>query len=62
MKSIFLIALLSMLPLITYGQKLKSDGISVEILSYELTEQEFPVFGKQTMILGTFVIKKGRKI
>ena len=62
-KKIVLIAFVSLITNFTFGQKIESDGFSVEYKKYEITEQEVPMFGKQKMIMGTFVIKKeGKKI
>lgn len=63
MKKIVLIAFVSLITNFTFGQNIESDGFSVEYKKYEITEQEVPMFGKQKMIMGTFVTKKdGKKI
>ena len=61
MKQYLLIVLLSTFSITSFGQKLKSDGITVEMTKYEVTEQDVPMFGKQKMILGTFQVKEGKK-
>lgn len=61
MKKIVLMAFASLIAIVTMGQEIESDGLSVEYKKYEITEQEVPMFGKQTMILGTFIITQGKE-
>jgi hypothetical protein len=61
MRKKILLTLISLIPFLTFGQKLESDGMSIEFKKYEVTNQEVPIFGKQTLIMGTFIIKKGNK-
>ncbi len=61
MRFFLLIALISIFPILTYGQKLESNGLTVEFKNYEVTEQEVPMFGNQTVIMGTFIVKQGKK-
>lgn len=61
MKKIVLMAFASLIAIVTMGQEIVSDGLSVVYKKYEITEQEVPLFGKQTMILGTFIITKGKE-
>lgn len=61
MRKKILITIILMIPILTFGQKLESGGLSVEFKNYEVTEQEVSMFGKQTIIMGTFIIKQGKK-
>jgi len=61
MKKYLLILFMSTISISSFGQKLESEGITVELKKYEVTEQEVPIFGKQKMIIGIFIIKKGKK-
>ena len=44
-----------------FGQQSKSDSLTLEFKKYEITEQEFPLLGKQKVIMGTVIIKKDNK-
>ena len=61
MKKYLLIMLISTFSILSFSQKLESNGITVDLKKYEVTEQDVPMFGKQKMISGTFMIKKGKK-
>lgn len=50
-----------MIAIISYGQKNEVDGYINELKKYEVTEQEVPFFGMQKIIMGTFIVKKGKK-
>lgn len=61
MRTYLLAIVLLTASILSFGQKLEENGITVDLKKYEIKEQEVPMFGKQKMITGTFLIKEGKK-
>ena len=62
MKQIIFFSFLVFIACRSFGQASQSDSLVVEYKKYELTEQDLPLMGKQNMIMGTIIIKKGAKV
>lgn len=61
MKKIILFSLCTIVYSVIFGQKSNKDSLILEFKKYEITEQDYPLIGKQKVITGTVLIKKGKK-
>jgi hypothetical protein len=61
MRKIIILTIFTLMSSYIFGQQSKSDSLTLEFKKYEITEQDFPLLGKQKVIMGTVIIKKGNK-
>ena len=61
MRKLFILTICTLMSSYLFGQQSKSDSLTLEFKKYEITEQEFPLLGKQKVIMGTVIIKKDNK-
>ncbi len=61
MRKCILIAIITLMAHVLFGQSIESDGLTVELKKYSETETEFATLGKQSIIVGVFSVLKENK-